>query len=577
MLVLLILCILASCAALAYHTAVRSSLTADETKHIATAVYRLEKGRCCLGRDNSPSLALNALLLLPGEHPGLHHLVPRTGAWRAGRRFLREELDLEAAILKARLPSIALLVGLGLIVFAWSRSLYGTAGGFISLFLVAFSPSLLAHGSLAAADIHAAFFMTLALWSYARFTDRPGWIGGLGAGACLGLALSAKYTGLILIPCFGIAGLFGWSRSRSSVGRVLLAHAGSLAGIVLVAFLVVWLAYGGVVSSEPLSRGDPTIPLFADFVSGLQLVWAYSSIGWPAYLLEEYSDGGWWYYYPVAMLVKTPLPALIAVVASVVLTPWIARVDWRREGCVALTASVLLAAAMTSKLNIGIRHVLPIYPLLYICAGRLALLRLRPSWVATALLVVGGAWYLLGTLRAHPHHLAYYNEAAGGPGGGYRIVADSAIDWGQDLKELRSFMDRENVDAIRLAYFGGLSPGSYGIRYQPLPSFDRYVEDPGYSGSFGDRELLVVSAYSLLGIHPARRQTYQWLRKREPVARPGYSLFAYDITGDLEAHLELIRIYRDAEWPQLEALEIERLRRVHSRADSHREGSGVRP
>jgi len=395
---------------------------------------------------------------------------------------------------------------------------------------------------------------------------------------CLGLALSAKYTGLFLISSFAIIGLFGWSRLRPNAGRVLIAHAASLTGIVLVAFVIVWLSYGGVVSSEPLSRGAPTIPLFADFVAGFQLVWSNSTIGWPAYLMEEYSDGGWWYYYPVAMLVKTPLPALIVVAASVVLTPWIARFDWRREAGILVTVAVLLAAAMNSKLNIGIRHILPIYPLLYIWAGRLALLRLRRSWVAAVLLVAAGAWYLLGTLRAHPHHLAYYNEAAGGPGGGYRIVADSAIDWGQDLKELRSFMERENIEAVRLAYFGGLPPGSYGIRYQPLPSFDRYVEDPGYSGSFGDRELVVVSAYNLLGIHPARRQTYEWLREREPIARPGYSLFVYDITGDLESRLQLIRIYRDAGWTQVEDLEINRLRQLlYGQKASHDVDSGALP
>jgi hypothetical protein len=196
---------------------------------------------------------------------------------------------------------------------------------------------------------------------------------------------------------------------------------------------------------------------------------------------------------------------------------------------------------------------------------------MQPGWAnrtAAALLFAGGAWYLLGPLRTHPHHLAYYNDAAGGPGGGYKIVADSAIDWGQDLKELRSFLEREDIDAIRLAYFGAMPPGHYGIRYQPLPSFDRHPEDPVYADSFGDRELVVISAYNLLGIHPTLRQTYQWLREREPLARPGYSLFVYDVTNDLQAHLEMIRIYRDANWPQLEALELDRLRETQAEVES---------
>lgn len=587
MLGLLFAGLLATSAGLALHTATRSSLTADEPKHVASALYHLYKQRCCLGSSMGPTIALNGVLLLGDRHPGLSHLLfPRVNPWKAGRQFLLAEPSLDETIWKIRLPSIAFLVGLGLIVMAWSRALYGPLGGAISLFLFAFSPALLGYGSLASGDILTAFFMTLAPWSYARFTERPSWLGLLVTGASLGLALCTKHSALVLIPSFVLLGFLARRITPSSVdpgaepavvgfgmkGTVvrdyrrslaaLFFHAASLAGILAVAAVFVWLAYGGNSSAIALNGGPPTLPGFADYLFGLMKVRQLNTLGWDSYLLGSYRRGGWWYYFPLVLAVKVPIPALLAFAAAILLTPRITGPGARREAFVWIPAAAFLSVAMMSNVNIGVRHLLPMLPLLHIFAGRLAGLSMGSLRFRLGLLVLGGIWYAAGSLLNHPQHLGYFNEVVGGPSGGYRVAADSNVDWGQDLKELSRYLKRERIPAIRLAYFGPTPPGRYGIRYQALPSFNAHREDPVHMGSFGRRELLVVSVNNLLGIHPSLRDTYGWLRERQPVARPGPSLLVYDVTGDLEAYQAIIDVYEKTGNPAFAALERERLKRA---------------
>jgi hypothetical protein len=551
--------LLACSTALAFGTARHASLTADEPKHLGTALFLVTEGRCCLGRDNSPTLALNALPLLSLEHPGIEALAPGSDPWSTGRELLLAEPDLDATILRARLPSLALLFLLGVVVFAWAHSLYGPTGALLGLFLFSFSPALLAHGSLATSDIHAACFIALAAFAYARFLElpKPGRL--VACGLALGLALASKFSALVLVPSFAVLGIVAgpWS---GSVRARLGPHASSLAGILVLAAGVLFCAYGASGARVPLGGGEASLPGFADYLDGLARVRLLAERGWNSYLLGEYRLGGWWYYYPVALAVKTPIPALLAFVAAAATTPWVTGVEVRREACAAVPAAALLGAALASDLNIGVRHLLPVLPLLHVLCGRLARVEIGRAWLRGALVATGGAWYALGTLGHHPHHLSYFNEAAGGPERGHRVLADSNLDWGQSLRDLERFLDAEGVEAVRLASFGPTPPGRYGIRYQPLPSFDRHPEDPVHREGFGERELVVISAYDLLGIDPSRRRAYAWLREREPVARPGVAFFVYDVTGDLEAQRQLVRMYQDEGDPDLAGLERARLR-----------------
>ncbi len=569
---------------LAAHTAARSSLTADEPNHVANALFRLLEGRCCPGLTSGPSIALNGLLLLDDERPGRAAVGDTTrDPWTTGRTFLLAQPSLEAATWRARLPSLALLGLLVGVVFGWSRSLYGTAGASLSGILVASSPALLAHGGLATTDIHAAFAMTLAAFCWSRFHDRPDPRRAAAAAATLGLALCTKFSALALLPAFALSGLYRVWTERAPLrprGAPEERAAGSgrpltialfapwlavWAAIVVAAFGVVWLAYGATLGAHPIRGATPTIPVFADYAHGLRTLRELSESGWPAYLLGQHGTHGWWYYFPIALAVKTPLWALAAWTAAALLSPWIRGPGARREVFVWLPAAIFFAASLTSNLNIGARHLLPLLPLLHVFAGRLALLRLGTPRLRAAAFGVLAASAALGIAGAHPTHLGYFNALAGGPAGGWRVLADSNVDWGQDLAALGRFLAERGDPPIRLAYFGPTPPSRYGIRRQPLPSIDGHPEDPAYVGTFGTPELVAISRNNLLEIDPRHRGLYAWLRAREPIALVGSSIVVYDITHDTGAHRELVGLYERAGRPGLAALERRRIANAEPR------------
>lgn len=559
--VLLAVALLGASVGLALHAATRISVTADEPKHIGTAVHALSSGRCCLGRDNGPSVAIHALPLVGTAEQSQGHLVPGRNPWETGTRFLLERPDFVATVLRSRLVSVLLLAGLGVMVFLWSQHLYGPAGGLISLALFAFSPLLLAHGSLVSTDLHAAFFGTLAC--YAWFRARAPGAGEprrLLASVCLGLALAAKYTLLALLPAFFVLDLQSARRGGAKLHRALASAGVYLGASLFPALLVLWLLYGARIDPMPLNGGPSTVPFLADWFDGLRALLAQNEQGWPAYLLGEYRTGSWWYYFPVAFAVKTPLPALLAVFAALVVTPWLEKVDLHREAFVWLPALVLFGVAVASNLNLGIRHLLPIYPLAHIFAGRLARVRFRSSPVWRTALVLLGLWYVGGTVRQHPDHLSFFNEIVGGERGGWRVLADSNLDMGQGLRALGRQLEAQEIPAVRLAYLGPIPPEAYGIPQQPLPAPLEALEGEPYTDSFGRRELLAVSVNLLAGVVPQARDTYAWLRPREPVARLEGALFLFDITGDAEAKRALVEIYTAAGAARFAEVERARLR-----------------
>lgn len=232
-----------------------------------------------------------------------------------------------------------------------------------------------------------------------------------------------------------------------------------------------------------------------------------------AFLNGEYSLNGWWYFFPYTFLVKTPLAVLAALVVAIIAAPpgvrgWVNRVAGSEkarlsadsesrlnaEGVAApvmdrlypLTPLLVLlvvywAAAMTSSLNIGHRHLLPTYPAMYILLGSLASLhRARWVWprVVPAMLVVIAA---AESSLARPGYLSYFNAFAGGSDGAYRHVVDSSLDWGQDLFMLRSWMrDRRTADTspVYLSYFGSVLPSAHGVDAIPLPSYYHIWKEP---------------------------------------------------------------------------------------------------
>jgi hypothetical protein len=246
----------------------------------------------------------------------------------------------------------------------------------------------------------------------------------------------------------------------------------------------------------------------------------------PSFLLGTLSKDGWWYYFPVTFALKTPLPLLLLLAAAVLLALR-DREDPRREVFLWLPPLLYLALVMTRSLNIGHRHLLPLYPYLFILGGRAAASGLghasRAVRVAAAVLLL---WYAAGTLRHHPHHLAFFNEAAGGPANGYRSLVDSNLDWGQDLPSLKRWVDANGVTNLKLAYFGSADPDYYGIHAERLPG---HLRPPHLAPRIHAGDVVAISATHLQGLYLGEkaRELMQRFRGETPIGRAGHSILIY--------------------------------------------------
>ena len=188
-----------------------------------------------------------------------------------------------------------------------------------------------------------------------------------------------------------------------------------------------------------------------------------------AFFLGEYSEEGWWSYYIVAFIIKTPIGSLLLIAGSLIFhcqgTPL------RRHEAIFLLLPVvcIFLATTQAKVNIGLRHILMVYPFLFILAARLATIAFQRRWIGRVLIGAPVILTAVSALRIAPHQLAYFNELVGGPEQGYRYLSDSNLDWGQDLKGVQEYMAKEEVPMIYFSYFGTAPPAYYGIRYQYVP------------------------------------------------------------------------------------------------------------
>ncbi|MEA2562343.1 MAG: hypothetical protein QOH06_3847 [Acidobacteriota bacterium] len=518
------LLLLAVFAILCVHSLRWDTPTVDEFAHLPSGWYTLQTGRFDLFPLNPPLVKVLSALPLLALNPRLDPAarIENTGwyPWLYGTGFMElNRAEYDRIFLFGRLPVLALGLLLGWLVFRWARELYGDEAGLVALFLTVFFPSLIAHAHLATVDVGLCFFFLLALYLFWRFVQRPtpGML--IACGVALGLAQLSKFTALILYPVFLLLAV----RDKRRLA--------ALAPIFLISLIVLDAGYlfqgigrrAGDFRFESkllsiLPAGLP-MPLPADYLEGLDALQLISDVGeYPEYLFGRWSREGSPAYYLVVILFKTPLPLL----AALLLAPF-ARREAKGQSFLWLPALVLLAFFSTSKVHYGIRYILPIFPLLFIYASRLVpWVRTRGRALQAAALILLLA-YPVSAIVSTPDTISYFNVLAGGQGD--RILLDSNIDWGQGLKRVRAFMDREGIDRIDLAYFGHVDPAIYGIEW----GFPR----PDHPG------LVAVSANFLHGypyatyaggrMVPVPPDAFTWIAKLPRVADLGGGIFVYRI------------------------------------------------
>jgi hypothetical protein len=488
--------------------------------------------------------------------------------WDYGRNFLYAWNDADRVLFHARLPMVALGAALAAAVFWWTRVHWGFPAAALALLLCVLSPDMLAHGQIVTMDLGVALFIFHAVATFERLSERVTAGRLLAAGLATGAAFATKSSAFALIPMLGALAVrtalgsepltlsLGSRGSRSVDTRSSRAlHLGGLlAAIAVTALGVLWISYlfQPRLSPEPATeaafewdRNWPKSPLAGQAVSlakgsglvpeaylfGVLKVFAHAE-GRPAFLNGERSENGWWKYYPTTIALKTPL-ALFALLLLSLLARGdrraaTARVEW----CLWLPPLIYLLLAASRPINIGHRYVLPLYPFLFVTAGRSAAWAFaagRPAaarWLVLALAVAYGQ----AALRVHPHYLAYFNELAGGPANGYRHLVDSNLDWGQDLKGLGSWLRQNHVGRVKLAYFGSADPRYYGIECDLLPG---YMAPPParVTRQVTPGDVVAVSATILQGLYvePAMRPLFARLRATAPLAVVGHTIFVYRV------------------------------------------------
>jgi 4-amino-4-deoxy-L-arabinose transferase-like glycosyltransferase len=513
---------------LALTSAIQKSPTMDEQNHIARGAAYLGTGDPRLSVEHPP--LVNVLSALPA-HLLLDLSLPLDGWWEAGEwyhfadNFLwRANQDPDRIVFLARLPIIGLGLMLAALVFRWASARFGPWGGLLAAAFCALDPNVLAHERLSTTDVGATFFVFLAAYAFWRMLRRPSASRILWAGLALGLAFAAKLSALLFGPILALAILLDAIPGGPGRIRRLLSRAGIVMMATLLALLVVWAAYRFQVG--PLEEGGIPVPA-PPYIRGIQAILDFASGGRPGYLLGQLNTEGWWYYFPVAFAVKTPLATLAGLLIA---TLAMLRRPTRDDLFILFPPLLFFLISITARLNLGYRHLLPMLPFLAVHLARLVRLRVSP-YLPVALVL----WLALATARIYPHFLAYFNPVGGGPENGWRILADSNVDWGQDLKGLRAWMKREGVEQVRLSWFGSAYPEAYDIIYDPLPGvgFGSYFElwsNPPFTRDDPEPGIYVISANNLVGLALPDPDLYAWFRARPPDDHVGYSLLIYRVT-----------------------------------------------
>jgi 4-amino-4-deoxy-L-arabinose transferase-like glycosyltransferase len=503
--------LLAAHAALAIHSLWSKSATFDETSHLPAGLAMLATGEARLNPQHPPLAKLLAALAASPLSPRIPLSLPayeEGKEWEFGRTLLfRSGNDPIALLRAARLPTVALSLLGGLAVFAWSRARAGPAAGCLSLALYAFSPTAIAHAQWVTMDAAVSAFATAALGLWWAIQRRAGGVAReLACGAALGLALATKFSALFLLPALAAAQLAAgdlrppWRRLRPWLVALPAAA------------LVVELAY--------LWPDDPL-----RWLRDLAFLHADHPADYVYYLAGEFRQGRFPSYFLVAMGVKSSLPELAAMAAGLALA-LLRRDHWRDDVYLWVPAGVWLAAHSAFADDLGVRYVLPVYPLLFVLAGSLVPAARSLGREGAAALLLLAAAQAATAVRAHPDHLAYFNPLAGGTRGGPAWLDDSNLDWGQELQRLPAWLRERGIDRVRLLPFGTADPLAYAVPVEPMLASDwQQAPRPG---------AYVISAHWLVhGLYMAdtRGLHTDWLRRYEPQDVLGGSLYLYVFSG----------------------------------------------
>lgn len=587
------------------------AVTMDESPHTVAGYSYIKFKDMRINPEHPPlikdlaGLPLQFLNLnFPEDRPSWQKNV--NDQWTLGAQFLYESgNDPDKIIFWARMGPIFVMLLLGFYVFKWAREEFGDKTALMALTLYTFSPTILAHGRLVTTDIGASAGIFISTYYFVRYLrdKSAGWLtkNFFLASLTTGLALAAKFSTFLIIPLFGLLALiYGYIKTDDSFKQKIwmsFRHGVMSVCIIAAAFvIVIWPIYQWHTWNYPPERqkadtilnlgsfgeritadsiiwmsDKPVLRPFAQYFHGFLMVIQRAVGGNTTYFMGEVSAAGWRSYFPTVYLLKEPLAKHIMIVIALYgfLKLFIANAPkrareksliaalkhWAKNNFheVAMLGFIALywLTTIRSNLNIGVRHIIPTFPFVYILISAEinkwaamkneiidlarfplgAIKNVLSSYFKIfsryALVTILLLWYALGTIFVFPHFIAYFNELIGGPKNGYKYVVDSNLDWGQDLKRLSQYVEKNHINKIAVDYFGGGSP-----RYYLGDKFESWWSSRGpYKGYFAISATFLQNARGnpAPGFIKKPEDSYLWLKDKKPITIIGHSIFVYKL------------------------------------------------
>ncbi|HBB36392.1 MAG: 4-amino-4-deoxy-L-arabinose transferase [Candidatus Moranbacteria bacterium GW2011_GWC1_45_18] len=511
------------------------------------------------------------------------------GQWNAGWRFLYlPGNDTEKIIFWSRFPIILLSLLLGFFIFKWAKELFGLKAGLLALAFYAFDPNILGHNHYVTTDLGIAAFLFFAFYFFLKYLKNPNWQTIALAGIFMALAQLAKFSAVLMFPVFGIVllaniffrkkkikfSLLGSGKIKKFWLQKFYLYSSSFVIIFLIHILLIGVVYQLNIYRMPTEKihelvdtqlyggsknltGDtlhkmadnPVLRPYSQYLTGLFMVFGRVAGGNTTYFFGQVTNQSFREYFPMVFLIKEPIPILLFLLSALAIALYFIlrnnladfpRHIWKNvknylDGHIAETAMLLFVAlyayvSITGNLNIGFRHLFPILPFMYILVSKeivflWAKLRGNARKIYSVAVAVLLLWLAAETALAYPYYLAYFNETVGGSKNGYKYVTDSNVDWGQELKRLQTFIEKNNIEKIRVDYFGGGDVKHYLGERAVIWHAD-LGQEPGWyaiSATFIQNSLY----YKITEGKP----DYQWLREKEPYAAIGHSILIYRIVN----------------------------------------------
>jgi hypothetical protein len=529
------------------------------------------------------------------------------GQWAAGRHFLYEAgNNPDQIIFWSRVPIVIISAILGLFIFYWVKNGVGIIAGLFALILYCFDPNILGHNHYVTTDIGIAAFLTFSFYFFLKFIRKPSCKNTTIGGIFLGLLHLAKFSSIITLPIFGVIllayPLFCKTEKNHSRIKLIFEYLGKGIIAFIISFVVIWIVYGfntfnttketmsqaidfnfpawdqntkNIYTNKTLHALNETAitrPL-AEYGVGIGYVFRRVAGGNGAYFLGEVSSTAFGAYFPTVFLIKETIPFLFLILFSLFFTlyqitrriPWnknFWKIGWQRIlhffrtslfqysifGFIVLYSYL----SITGNLNIGLRHLFPIFPFMFILVAKklsdfIKSRSPKSASIFKIIFLIVMLWIVAESLINYPYYMSYFNQSVGGPKNGYNYVTDSNADWGQDMKRLRDWLDLQNIragtkecyisfrssnsdtickkpiDKIRVDYFGGSDIFRYIGKDRAILWWDskRPIEPGWYAISVNFRQGSIYSKDKTIN------DSYRWTLDYQPVAQVGTSILIY--------------------------------------------------